>query len=496
MALSINKNNYYPSIDGVVHNVTNQVDGLNVELQQLLDNDNYLADKKANKADVVDNLDTPEAEKILSARMGYKINNEKMAKSGDFMTGNLSMNNKSVVLSENRVGTKVHLVGIVDENTVVGSSHIPLSLVSSDNPTVTISNQKFKIFSENNLVPANFINRNGDTMLGPLSFQSSAVKIESAGEKMTISAPNNIRFLCGNNDIEIIKYGATHKLWDSYNFKPEDKLNVDANAVSATKLRTSRTINGVAFDGTKSITITANPNYHTHTDAEIPCPYGVGDVLTTTSATHPAERWVGTTWRKIEGRFLLGTKGAEISKATGGATSITLSSSQIPSHSHSVSITSSSDGIHNHTASSSSTAGGSHSHTVGSHRHKVDSHSHSQPEHNHIQGKTERGSGVQFGTSGTHGLDSFEHHKWHNSVGRALTSSAGGDTTGASAPYTDYQEPGTTSAGSHSHTITTTIGNSVGHTHTVSGNTGSTGSGSAIDITPAYYKVHYWERIS
>ena len=42
------------------------------------------------------------------------------------------------------------------------------------------------------------------------------------------------------------------------------KADKTGNIASATKLQTARTINGVAFDGTANITITANPNAHTH----------------------------------------------------------------------------------------------------------------------------------------------------------------------------------------------------------------------------------------
>lgn len=42
------------------------------------------------------------------------------------------------------------------------------------------------------------------------------------------------------------------------------KADKTGNIASATKLEKARTINGVAFDGTKNITITADPNAHTH----------------------------------------------------------------------------------------------------------------------------------------------------------------------------------------------------------------------------------------
>ncbi|MCI1800226.1 MAG: hypothetical protein LKI56_09030, partial [Clostridium sp.] len=41
------------------------------------------------------------------------------------------------------------------------------------------------------------------------------------------------------------------------------------NSATATKLATARKINGVAFDGSEDITVTANPNAHTHTKSQI-----------------------------------------------------------------------------------------------------------------------------------------------------------------------------------------------------------------------------------
>lgn len=42
------------------------------------------------------------------------------------------------------------------------------------------------------------------------------------------------------------------------------KADITGNVASATKLKTARTINGIAFNGTENITITADPNAHTH----------------------------------------------------------------------------------------------------------------------------------------------------------------------------------------------------------------------------------------
>lgn len=48
-----------------------------------------------------------------------------------------------------------------------------------------------------------------------------------------------------------------NEAWHAGNFNPATKLNTTATAAAATKLATARTINGVAFDGTANITITA-----------------------------------------------------------------------------------------------------------------------------------------------------------------------------------------------------------------------------------------------
>ena len=63
---------------------------------------------------------------------------------------------------------------------------------------------------------------------------------------------------------DLVKHitSSERSLWNTVS----NKLDSTANAVSASKLQTARTINGVLFDGSSNITITANPNAHTHDD--------------------------------------------------------------------------------------------------------------------------------------------------------------------------------------------------------------------------------------
>ena len=60
------------------------------------------------------------------------------------------------------------------------------------------------------------------------------------------------------------------------------------------------------------------------------CPYGVGDIYVTTNSANPSTTWLGTTWEKIEGRFLLGTSSSQAAKLTGGSMNKNISQSNLP----------------------------------------------------------------------------------------------------------------------------------------------------------------------
>lgn len=60
------------------------------------------------------------------------------------------------------------------------------------------------------------------------------------------------------------------------------------------------------------------------------CPFKVGDIYLTTNSTNPSSIFLGTTWQKIEGRFLLGTSGSGASKVTGGSNQKTIAQANLP----------------------------------------------------------------------------------------------------------------------------------------------------------------------
>lgn len=62
-----------------------------------------------------------------------------------------------------------------------------------------------------------------------------------------------------------------------------------------------------------------------------PCPWEVGDILTTENATPPAQRWPGTQWVQITDRFLYGSAAAG---TEGGEAMHTLTENEMPGHRH------------------------------------------------------------------------------------------------------------------------------------------------------------------
>jgi len=79
--------------------------------------------------------------------------------------------------------------------------------------------------------------------------------------------------------------------------------------------------------------------------------YPVGAIYMSTISTSPATLFGGT-WSQLKERFLLGAGDTYSNGATGGVATVTLTTSQIPSHTHTF------------TGSSATTSSDSHTHTV------------------------------------------------------------------------------------------------------------------------------------
>lgn len=177
-------------------------------------------------------------------------------------------------------------------------------------------------------------------------------------------------------------------------------------------------------------------------------------------STSPAS-FIGGTWERVEGEFIIGASSAYPVGTTGGSATHTQTTAEMPSHSHSGSTGSA--GSHSHSASTDSAGWHSHSGTTdwaGSHTHKVQNGYQSDSSYNRPEGFT-----------GT--------YKYQGSY--LNTDSAGSHTHSFS----------TNGTGSHTHTVS--IGDAGAHTHTVS--IGSTGSGQAMSILNPYYALYIWVRV-
>lgn len=64
------------------------------------------------------------------------------------------------------------------------------------------------------------------------------------------------------------------------------------------------------------------------------CPHRIGEQVDFTTTDNPNVIWPQTTWTAVEGSFPLASSSGHALGATGGSETITLDSTQIPSHTH------------------------------------------------------------------------------------------------------------------------------------------------------------------
>ena len=180
--------------------------------------------------------------------------------------------------------------------------------------------------------------------------------------------------------------------------------------------------------------------------------------------TSPAS-FIGGTWERVEGEFIMGASSAYPVGTTGGSATHTQTVAEMPSHNHSGSTGSA--GSHSHSASTGSAGSHSHSGTTdwaGSHTHNATINSNGS--------STGGGSGLAS-SSMSYGSG------YYNAT--ITTKSAGSHSHSFS----------TNGTGSHSHTVS--IGDAGAHSHTVS--IGSTGSGQAMSVLNPYYALYIWVRV-
>lgn len=194
----------------------------------------------------------------------------------------------------------------------------------------------------------------------------------------------------------------------------------------------------------------------------------IGDLIVTKSGTNPSEKYVGTTWVLVKEGTYLRSAGSTIKVGTiTGSDTVTLTTDNLPSHSHTVTI--GSGGSHNHSGSIDSQ--GWHNHTG-----TTDTTNLTGSHNTYVYGEGGAGGVFSLDLNTTDGADLGGSYKSNFATIHINASHNHSFTTNGS--------------GAHAHNLTINNGGDHAHTCTIS----STGNGKAINICPTNEAFYLWER--
>ena len=273
--------------------------------------------------------------------------------------------------------------------------------------------------------------------------------------------------------------------------------------------------------------------------------YPVGSIYISVSNKNPSNIFGGTWVSFGEGRTLVGIDSSDNDfktvEKTGGSKAKTIAVENLPAHTHGVNINTNSTGAHTHGVSAFNTGNQSanHTHSVGAintgnqsanHTHGVGAintggnsrgHTHSGNTseagyHNHGVGEhivqawaqlrlygegiTEYGwvAANTGGMASTYGGGSHAHSFTTGGESQNHTHTVPAHNTGANSANHYHTVPAHNTGGqsaNHYHSVPAhNTGSAGGHTHNVNGNTGSTGSGTALNTQDPYITVYMWKR--
>ena len=202
----------------------------------------------------------------------------------------------------------------------------------------------------------------------------------------------------------------------------------------------------------------------------------------------------------LRDRFIVGAGDSYDVDDTGGADSVTLSESEIPSHDHSSGTLEADDDSHSH-SDNFSVDSDSHSHGDGSLSTGTDGY------HGHSGSTNSTGSHTHSARSGTGSFNSsYDEENYFSSGSFSLDTTIDGHTNvsgviNSSGSHShsvsinsngshSHSVSGTTSSDSHSHSLSGGVSSDT-HNHSISGSTGSTGGDNSHENRPPYYALAF-----
>ena len=203
--------------------------------------------------------------------------------------------------------------------------------------------------------------------------------------------------------------------------------------------------------------------------------YPVGSIYWSSNNTNPSTLFGGT-WTQIKDRFILAAGDSYTNGATGGAATVTLTVSNMPSHKH----------------------GFTPSGKVGSHKHSftpsgtVSSHNHTGPSHSHGLKNGTANVATSTSTSITHYISQYANYNGASRAGDHLDIT--GDIDREKISITASSTSTSTISGSTEAAGTGNTGSTAPSFTGTAGNTDSSGSGSSFSILPPYVVKYCWER--
>ncbi|MDR2428899.1 MAG: hypothetical protein LBD62_03740 [Candidatus Margulisbacteria bacterium] len=195
----------------------------------------------------------------------------------------------------------------------------------------------------------------------------------------------------------------------------------------------------------------------------------------------------------LRDKFICG--GGASAGGTGGG-SVTLSTDNLPGHSHSLSELTITGGEHSHGNGTLTVASGSATHSHGNGTLAVTisggAHGHTITDPGHTHSYTSVASYHRSGPDASHVA---KDDRTVATTGNSLTGITIASDTGSHAHTASVSGVIASDSTAHEHSISGSIA-SAGHSHTVSGGTiGSTGSGTSFAVVPAYYSMIYIKKM-